>query len=107
MIERLRTRLVEGQRFMVAARGMTPVLRFALDEAFLRKAQLLVLYVKELAVFMPGAAPAPSRGKWQEDSHAATIMTLMLRLGEETGVDVLPVYAVSTDPAATILDLAA
>ena len=30
-----------------------------------------------------------------------------MRLGEETGVDVLPVYAVSTDPAATILDLAA
>ena len=34
-------------------------------------------------------------------------MSLMLKLGEETGVRVLPVYAVSANPAATILDLAA
>ena len=31
----------------------------------------------------------------------------MLKAGEDTGVEVLPVYAVSTDPSATILDLAA
>ncbi len=106
-LERLRPRLVEGQRIMVAARGATPVLRFAMDEAKLRKAQLLVLYVKELAVFLPDAPTRQSRGKWQDDPHASTIMTLMLKLGEETGVDILPVYAISTDPAATILDLAA
>jgi len=34
-------------------------------------------------------------------------MTLMLKLGAETGVEVLPIYALSTDPAATILDLTA
>ncbi|HEY2343379.1 MAG TPA: universal stress protein [Chthoniobacteraceae bacterium] len=106
-INRLRPRLVEGQRIMVAARGPTPVLRFALDEAKLRKAQLLVLYVKEIAVFMTGTAPTASRGKWQDDPQAATIMGLVLKLGEEVGVDVLPVYAVSADAAATILDLAA
>jgi nucleotide-binding universal stress UspA family protein len=34
-------------------------------------------------------------------------MTLMLRLGEERGVAILPVYAVSEDAATTILDLSA
>jgi nucleotide-binding universal stress UspA family protein len=106
VIERLRPQLVEGQRIMVAARGATPVLRFALDEANLRKATLCVLYVKELAVIISGA-PAPVRAKWQDDPHAAGIMSLMLKLGEETGVHVLPVYAVSANPAVTILDLAA
>lgn len=105
-IDRLRPKLVEGQRIMVAARGITPVLRFALDEARLRKATLCVLYVKEVAVFMAGT-PTTGRAKWQDDPHAAAIMSLVLKLGEEMGVDVLPVFAVSTDPAATILDLAA
>jgi nucleotide-binding universal stress UspA family protein len=62
--------------------------------------------VKEIAVIISGA-PTPVRAKWQEDPHAAGIMSLMLKLGEETGVHVLPVYAVSTNPAGTILDLAA
>jgi amino acid transporter/nucleotide-binding universal stress UspA family protein len=106
-IERLRPKFVEGQRIMVAARGVTPVLRFALDEARLRKATLCVLYVKEIAVFMTGPTTAPARPRWQEDPEAAAIMSLVLKLGEEMGVDVLPVYAVSTDPASTILDLAA
>jgi amino acid transporter/nucleotide-binding universal stress UspA family protein len=106
--ERLRPKLREGQRILVAVRGITPVLRFALDEARLRKAQLLVLYVKEVAVFLgaPSAGPK-TRPRWQDDPHAAAIMSMMLKLGEETGVEVAPLFAVSVDPAATILDLAA
>jgi len=108
-IERLRPRCIEGQRIMVAARGVTPVLRFALEEARLRKATLCVLYVKEVAVFMaaPDIVKPQVRSRWQDDSHAAAIMSLVLKLGEESGVDILPVYAQSTDPAATILDLTA
>jgi nucleotide-binding universal stress UspA family protein len=106
-IERLRPKLVEGQRIMVAARGVTPVLRFAIDEARLRKATLCVLYVKEIAVFISGPSTASGRQRWQDDPHASGIMSLMIKLGEETGIDVLPVYAVSTDPAGTILDLCA
>jgi amino acid transporter/nucleotide-binding universal stress UspA family protein len=105
--EKLRPKLVEGQRIMVAARGITPVLRFALDEAALRKATLCVLYVKEVAVFLGAAQRPATRARWQDDPHACAIMSLMRKLGEETGIDVLPVYAVSTDPSATILDLAA
>lgn len=106
-IERLRPRLAEGQRIMVAARGVTPVLRFALDEAVLRKATLCVLYVKEIAVLIGGPIGPAGRAKWQEDPHAAAIMSLLIKLGEETGVDILPVYAVSSNPADTILDLSA
>ncbi len=106
-IERLRPRFTEGQRIMVSVRGVTPVLRFALDEARLRKATLCVLYVKELAVLLPASAPSVGRARWQEDPQAAAIMSLLLKLGQEVGVDVLPVYAVSTNPAGTILDLAA
>jgi amino acid transporter/nucleotide-binding universal stress UspA family protein len=106
-IEKLRPKVSEGQRIMVSARGITPVLRFALDEARLRKGTLCVLYVKELAVLLPEATRSTGRSRWQDDPQAAAIMSLMLKLGQEVGVDVLPVYAVSTNPASTILDLAA
>ena len=108
-IERLRPQLKEGQKIMVAARGPTPVLRFALDEAKLRNATLCVLYVKELAVFLGAAQTSGTRkqNRWQDDPQAAAVMSLVLKLGEEIGVPVQPIYAVSMDPAATILDLAA
>ncbi len=106
-IANLRRDLPEGQKIMVAARGITPVLRYALEEAQFRKGMLCVLYVKEVAVFLR-AGPAPSaRARWQDDEHASAIMTLMLKIGEEKGVTVAPVFAVSEDPATTILDLAA
>jgi amino acid transporter/nucleotide-binding universal stress UspA family protein len=103
----MRPQLQEGQKILVAARGITPVLTFAIEEAQLRKATLCVLYVKEIAIFY-GGGPAPiGRGRWQEDPQAATIMPMMLRLGAERGIPVLPLYVVSDDTASTILDLAA
>ena len=92
---------------MVAARGITRVLGFAMDEAQLRNATLCVLYVKEISVFYGGGPTVRGRPKWQEDPEANAIMSTMLKLGEERGICVLPVYAVSEDPATTILDLAA
>jgi amino acid transporter/nucleotide-binding universal stress UspA family protein len=100
-------RLQEGQKIMVAARGITPVLGFALDEAQLRKATLCVLYVKEVAVYYTAAGTPLGRAKWQDDPEANAIMSLMLKLGAERDVCVLPVYAVSPDAAATIVDLSA
>lgn len=105
--ERLRPRLQEGQKIMVAARGLTPVLRFAMDEAHLRKATLCVLYVKEIAVTPLGPVFPKAATKWQEDPQASAIMNLCLKAGEEAGISVLPVYAASDNPAGTILDLAA
>ena len=102
-----RHELKEGQKILVAARGITPVLQYALEEAQLRKAMLCVLYVKEFAVFIPSGGVTTARARWQDDPHAATIMSAMLKAGEERGVTVAPIFAVSTNPAATILDLAA
>jgi nucleotide-binding universal stress UspA family protein len=107
VISRLRPRCEEGQKILVAARGATPVLRFALELAAAKKATLYVLYVKEIAVFLAGPTTLTSRPRWQDDPQASAIMSLVLKLGEEFGVPVLPVYIVSADPAATILDLAA
>jgi amino acid transporter/nucleotide-binding universal stress UspA family protein len=106
-IAALQPRLQEGQKIMVAARGITPVLGFALDEAQLRKATLCVLYVKEVAVYFSAGPARLGRAKWQDDPEANAIMSLMLKLGEERDVCVVPVYAVSQDAASTIVDLSA
>jgi nucleotide-binding universal stress UspA family protein len=107
LVSSVQTRLGEGQKIMVAARGITPVLGFALDEAELRKATLCVLYVKEIAVFYGGGPPLTRRARWQDDPEANAIMSLMLKLGAERDVSVVPVFAVSEDTATTILDLSA
>ena len=100
-------RLEEGAKIMVAARGLTPVLNFALEEAQLRKAVLCVLYVREIAVYFAGGPTTLGRLKWQDDPAACAIMSTMMKEGEKRQLCVLPVYAVSEDAAATILDSAA
>jgi amino acid transporter/nucleotide-binding universal stress UspA family protein len=107
LVTTVETRIQEGHRIMVAARGITSVLGFALDEAQLRNATLYVLYVKEIVVFYARGPTAPGRPKWQDDPEAAAIMSTMQKLGAERNVCVLPVYAVSDDAANTILDLTA
>ena len=92
---------------MVAARGIMPVLGFALDEAQLRKASLFVLFVKEVAVYYTAAGTRLGRAKWEDDPEANAIMSLMMKLGAERNICVVPVYAVSQDAAATIVDLSA
>ncbi len=96
-----------GQSILVAARGLTPVLKFALEEAKHRQGNLYVLYVKQLAVNLPGAPARAERPLWQNDPHAARIMSGALELGKAAGVPVIPLFVVSDDPASTIIDLAA
>jgi len=103
----MQPRLEEGQKIMVAARGITPVLSFAMDEAQLRRATLFVLYVKEVAVYFTAAGTPLGRSKWQDDPQANAIMCSMLKLGRERSINIVPLYAVSQDAAATIVDLAA
>ena len=99
--------LKPGQGILVAARGLTPVLRFGLEEARLRQGPLYVLFVKELAVALPGPLENRERPRWQDDPQASSIMSAMLEQGRQNSVQVIPLYAVSEDPAATILDLSA
>lgn len=96
-----------GQAIMVAARGITPVLKFALEEARLRQGTLYVLYVKEIAVAFHGPLQGPDRPRWQDDWHAAKIMDAMMELGRQHNIPVVPLYVVSENPATTILDLSA
>src|SRR5881397_2057019 len=107
LVATMRPRLQEGQKIMVAARGITPVLSFALDEAQLRKATLFVLYVKEVAVYYTASGTRLGRSKWQDDPEANAIMCSMRKLGSERDINVVPLYAVSQDAATTIVDLAA
>ena len=102
-----RVNLNPGQAILVAARGMTPVLRFALEEARLRKGMLYVLFVKELAVALPGPLENTERPRWQDDLQAANIMYAMLEQGRQNEVQVIPLYTISENPAAPILDLSA
>ncbi len=105
--ESIRINISGDQSILVAARGITPVLRFALEEARMRKGPLYVLYVKELAVALPGPVDALERFRWQDDRAAAEIMYGMLELGRENSVQVIPLYSVSDNPAMSILDLSA
>ena len=98
---------VPTQAIMVAARGLTRVLYYALEEAKMRGAVLYVLYVRVLAVSMPSPAARPETPKWQNDPPAAEIMNGVLDLGANMNARVLPVYAVSDDVAGSILDLSA
>jgi len=102
-----RINLSPGQSILVCARGLTPVLRFALEEARFRQGTLYVLYVKELAVTLPGPLESADRVQWQDDPEAAKIMTNMLEQGRQNQVQVIPLFSVSENPAATILDLSA
>ena len=106
-IAAIQPRLEEGQKIMVAARGVTPVLSFALEEAQLRKATLCVLFVKEVSVYFSDGTQGIGKVRWRDDPEAQAIMSLMFKLGQERGICVLPVYAVSQDPSETILDLSA
>jgi amino acid transporter/nucleotide-binding universal stress UspA family protein len=106
-VAELQVNLNPNQSILVAARGLTPVLRFALEEARLRQATLYVLYVKELAVTLPGRLESTDKPRWQDDPQAARIMYGMLELAQKNDVQVIPLYAVSDNPAATILDLSA
>lgn len=99
--------LTPGQTIMVAVRGVTPVLKFALEEAKLRQGRLYVLFVKELAVTLLGTPREDQRPRWQNDPGASDIMTRALALGQQYQVQVFPIYTSSEDPATTILDLAA
>src|SRR5206468_11183173 len=66
-----------------------------------------VRYVEEVAVHFDGGPASLGRAKWHDDPEANAIMSLMMKLGAERDVCVIPVYAVGQDAAATIVDLSA
>jgi amino acid transporter len=88
-----------GEKMLVAARGWTPALQFALDQSRARGSHLLVLYVREVAV------SADMDGDWEKDPDARR---LFLRLDREADrLRVNKLYSISDSPAETISDIAA
>lgn len=88
-----------GQKLLVAARGWTPAIQFALDQARTTGAMLLVLYVREVQV------QADVGSDWRQDPDARTLFERLQR--EAEGLNVHPLYSVSDSPADTIIDIAA
>ena len=84
---------------MVATRGVTPTLRFAVQQARVNNAQLFVLFVREIYTTIP--VPVIE----DEDPEAQAVFHAVRAIGE--GVQVTTIYAVSNDAAWTILDNAA
>jgi amino acid transporter len=88
-----------GQFILVAARGWTPALQFALEESRVRGAQLLVLYIREVSVNIDMGS------NWQDDPDAKVLFTRLE--AEARGLKVNKLYSVSDSPADTIIDIAA
>ena len=84
---------------MVAARGVTPTLRFAVDQARAHRALLFVLFVREQVTTIP--VPMIE----QEDEEAQHVFRSVKTIAE--GLDVTTIYALSDDSSWTILDNAA
>jgi nucleotide-binding universal stress UspA family protein len=98
--------LHEGGKILLCLRGITPVLKYAIETAKIRQASLYVLYVREVAVAF-GASPGESKARWQDDPEAALIMKTAQTVGEHAGVKVIPVYAVAEKAGTAIADVAA
>ena len=84
----------------MAARGWTPALQFALEEARLRGSQLLVLYIREVAVTVDMTGTT-----WQNDPEARTLFARLETDAKNLKVNKL--FSVSDSPADTIIDIAA
>lgn len=95
----LRTIAQPAAAILVSVRGVTETLRFAIEEARLRGAMLYVLFVREISV--QGMAESSA----DQDPTARAIFDAAKQLAD--GVDVIPLYCVSDDAPAMILDQAA
>ncbi|MEX0585979.1 MAG: universal stress protein, partial [Pirellulales bacterium] len=91
-------------RIMVATRGNAKLLRFALEEAKNRQAELLVLFVRQLAVIPMGAVAA---AQWSDDVEARTLFDQAKQAAADAGVPLQPLYAATNDVPDAILDFAA
>lgn len=88
-----------GETLLVAARGFTPALEFALEESRLRGERLLVLFIREVKILID------RRGNWRNDQEASELFTRIL--GEYLRRHIHTLYCISDSPADTIIDIAA
>ena len=91
----------EAGRILVAARGLTPAARFALEEAKLRGARLYFLFVREVQVATEVA------GKLTDDAEAQRVLGEIRQAATAEKVLLTPVYCVSNRASDMITELAA
>lgn len=104
-VERVKLReseiLEDGGRILVAAHGLTPSAKFALQEAKLRGARLFFLFVREVQV------AAEVVGRLADDGKAQMVMTEIKAAAGEEKVALTPVYCTANKASDMIVELAA
>lgn len=95
---------VVKQRVMVSTRGNPRLVKFALEQAVSRQAELLVLYVRHVAVPLMGDA---NRADVNDDPEAKALFAEIQQQAEALGVPLRFHYVVASDIAEAILEIAA
>jgi nucleotide-binding universal stress UspA family protein len=91
------------ERIMVATQGNPKLLSFALKECANRKAELMLLYVRHIAVTPMGPVEIP---RLEEDEEAQALFERVKQQAEEAGVPLRLLYGSARDVPDTILDMA-
>lgn len=91
-------------RFLTATRGNPKLLKFALENAKEHKAELLILFVRNVAVPVLGAA---ANFGSESDPEAIKAFANVKELAQAAGVPVRLLYTVTSDIPDAILDFAA
>ncbi len=92
-----------GGRILLTTRGSVPTFRFALERAKRQKAELFVVFIRNLAV---PALGTPSTPDYEADPAAKKFFGIVAREAETSGVTVHSDYAVARNVARAILSLA-
>ena len=93
--------LVSGSPILCAVRGIGRTLDFAIEEAQLLNCPLYILFIRE----QPVVLPEDRRRRWHEDPEARAIMEYAQ--SKAAGHPLIPCFAISDAPDATIVDMAA
>ncbi len=94
---------ISKQRYMVCTHGNVKLLKSAIVLAKNSHSELLVLFVRHLAVHPMGPL-GPNRG--EDDAEALALFNAARQLAAEEEVQVYCLYALSNDIADTILEMA-
>jgi amino acid transporter len=92
-----------GGRILLTTRGNLPAFRFALERAKLQKAELFVVFIRNLAVAVLGT---PSTPDYEADPAAKKFFEIVSRETEGSGVTVHSKYVVARNVAGAIVHLA-
>jgi amino acid transporter/nucleotide-binding universal stress UspA family protein len=92
-----------GPRFLVATQGNPKLVAFAIEQAKQADAELLLLFVRHIAVPMLGPANRPDLN---HDAEAQRLKSQVLEQAEAAGVPAHFLYTVADNVAETIADFA-